>query len=104
MTGTHPDPAADPTMIRGSVVTHRRRCGKPGCRCAGGELHESIVLSYSEAGRTRFAMLPPDEVDAVTAAVARYRAAQTELVAAGEAGRAALIERLGARRGRRARG
>ncbi len=23
-------------MIRGSVVVHRRRCGKPTCRCAGG--------------------------------------------------------------------
>jgi len=38
-----------PRMIRGSVVTHRRRCGKPTCRCAAGEaLHESTVLSYSE--------------------------------------------------------
>ena len=44
-------------MIRGSVVTHRRRCGKPNCRCADGEaLHESTVLSYSEGGRTRFVM------------------------------------------------
>ena len=37
------------------------------------------MLSYSEAGRTRFAMLPPDEVDAVRTAVACYRAAETEL-------------------------
>lgn len=36
-----PDAARVPGMIRSSVVTHRRRCGKPTCRCATGEaLHE----------------------------------------------------------------
>lgn len=89
-------------MVRGSVVTHRRRCGKPTCRCAGGEqLHESTVLSYSEQGRTRFVMLPPGEVAAVRAAVERYRVAQAKLDAQGEAGRAALIERISADRGTR---
>lgn len=89
-------------MIRGSVVVHRRRCGKPTCRCAGGEdLHESTVLSYSERGRTRFVMLPSGEVAAVRAAVERYRAAQAKLEATGEAGRAALIGRLGDSRGSR---
>ncbi len=89
-------------MVRGSVVTHRRRCGKPTCRCAGGEsLHESTVLSYSERGRTRFVMLAPGEVAAVRAAVERYRAAQAKLEAAGEAGRTALITRLDAGRGTR---
>ncbi|MGI9001491.1 MAG: DUF6788 family protein [Pseudonocardia sp.] len=88
-----------PRMVRGSVVVHRRRCGKPTCRCAGGEqLHESTVLSYSERGRTRFLMLPPGEVAAVRAAVERYRAAQTRLEIQGEAGRAAWIERLRADR------
>jgi hypothetical protein len=86
-------------MVRGSVVTHRRRCGKPTCRCASGEqLHESTVLSYSEAGRTRFVMLSPDDVAAVRAAVERYRAAQAQLEAAGEAGRAQLINALSTRR------
>jgi hypothetical protein len=99
-----PEPGAQrwPRMVRGSVVTHRRRCGQPNCRCATGEeLHESTVLSYSEAGRTRFVMLPAGEVAAVRAAVERYRAAQAMLAADGEAGRAALIARLAARRGRR---
>jgi hypothetical protein len=88
-------------MIRGSVVVHRRRCGKPNCRCATGQLHESTVLSYSERGRTRFVMLPPAEVAAVSEAVDRYRAAEAELTAAGEAGRAALVTRLATRRGPR---
>ncbi|MGH3612977.1 MAG: DUF6788 family protein [Pseudonocardia sp.] len=84
-----------PRMVRGSVVTHRRRCGKPTCRCADGEQpHESTVLSYSQQGRTRFLMLPPGEVAVVRAAVDRYRAAQAKLETQGEAGRTALIERL----------
>lgn len=88
-------------MIRGSVVAHRRRCGKSNCRCAdGSSLHESTVLSYSQAGRTRTVMLAADEVAAVSAAVARYRAAQASVRAAGEAGLAALIARDGDRSAR----
>ena len=91
------DAPAVPRMVRGSVVVHRRRCGKPTCRCAGGEaLHESTVLSYSEQGRTRFVMLPAAQVAAVRAAVERYRAAQAKLDAQGEVGRAALITTLAA--------
>jgi hypothetical protein len=91
-----------PRMIRGSVVVHRRRCGKPTCRCADGQaLHEATVLSYSERGRTRFVMLPAAQVAAVRAAVERYRAAQAKLEARGEAGRAALITALSAGRGPR---
>lgn len=89
-------------MIRGSVVVHRRRCGKPTCRCAGGQaLHESRVLSYSERGRTRFVMLPAGQVAAVRAAVERYRAAQAKLEAQGEAGRAALLAALAAEKRQR---
>jgi hypothetical protein len=46
-------------------------------------------------------MLPQAEVAAVAEAVDRYRAAEAELAAAGEAGRAALIGRLAGRRERR---
>jgi len=91
-------------MVRGSVVVHRRRCGKANCRCVGGEsLHEATVLSYSEGGRTRFVMLPAAEVASVRAAVDRYRGEQARLDEAAEAGRAALVERLKAQRDRRRR-
>lgn len=87
--------AGRPDMIRGSVVTHRRKCGKRGCRCAAGEtLHEATVLSYSEAGRTRLLTLPAAEIAAVRAATERYRVALSAVEAQGEAGRAALIARL----------
>ncbi len=86
-------------LVRGSVVVHRRRCGKANCRCAGGEnLHEATVLSYSEGGRTRFLMLPEAEVASVRAAVDRYRAEKAKLEAKGEAGLAELVARLGSGR------
>lgn len=91
-----------PRKIRGSVVTQRRRCGKPSCRCSDGkQLHESTVLSYSEGGRNRTVMLAPEEVAKVRAAVKRYRAAQADLEAEGNAGLAALLaRRTDARRAR----
>ena len=32
---------ARPLVLRGTLTTFRRRCGKPSCRCATGEPHES---------------------------------------------------------------
>ena len=63
-----------PRLVRGSVVTHRRRCGKPNCRCADGEaLHETTVLSYSEGGRTRLLTLPADQVASAGSVNSRVR-------------------------------
>jgi hypothetical protein len=95
-----------PGLLRGSLVTLRRRCGKPGCRCADGEqLHETPALSYSDGGRTRVLTLTEAEVPAVAAALHRYRAAQAELEARAKAGLAALADRIAADRaaGRRPR-
>jgi len=71
-------------LIRGSLVTLRRRCGKANCRCVDGQsLHEAPALSYSEGERTRMLMLTDavlaDVVLAdVVAATACYRAATRE--------------------------
>jgi hypothetical protein len=82
-----------PRYLRGSVVVNRRRCGKPTCRCAtGAALHETTVLSYSEAGRTKFVPLRPEQVAAVRAAVGRYRAAQAALEEKANAALAGLVE------------
>jgi len=87
-------PGRFPRKIHGSVVVQRRRCGKRSCRCADGkQLHESTVLSYSEGGRNRTVMLAPEEIAKVRAAVERYRAAQSDLEAEGNAGLAALLSR-----------
>ncbi len=91
-----------PRLIRGSVIVHRHRCGKPTCRCATAEhLHESVVLSYSEAGRTRFLMLPAERVAAVRAATERYRALKARLQAQADQGLAELVAHLAPARGRR---
>lgn len=83
--------------MRGSVVTHRRRCGKPNCRCADGEaLHETTVLSYAEGGRSRLLRLPADQVAAVRAATERYRERRQRLEADGQAGLQTLVARFGA--------
>ena len=44
---------ARPLVLRGTLTTFRRRCGKPTCRCATGEPHESPALTYTEGGRTK---------------------------------------------------
>ena len=90
-----------PRLVRGSVVTHRRRCGKPNCRCAVGEaLHATTVLSYSEGGRSRLLRLPADQVAAVRAATERYRERRQRLEADGQAGLQTLVARFGAGSGR----
>lgn len=38
-------------LLRGYVYSSLRRCGKPSCHCAGGELHEALVLAASVGGR-----------------------------------------------------
>ena len=82
-------------MLRGTVVTHRRRCGKQNCRCASGEvLHEQVILSYSLESRARSVTLPAELVETVRAATARYRAARQRLEAEGNAGLEALLGQL----------
>lgn len=84
-----------PTMLRGTVVTHRRRCGKPNCRCANGEaLHEEVVLSYSLQSRARSVRLPPELIEPVRAATARYRDAREMLETQGNAGLDRLVRHL----------
>jgi hypothetical protein len=87
-----------PLVLRGTLTTFRRRCGKPACRCATGEPHESPALSYTERGRTKTLTLTAAEVAEVRAALARYQQARAELEAAAEAGIATLRQRRGARR------
>ena len=86
-------------LLRGSLVTLRRRCGKPNCRCAHGDPHETPALSYSEAGRTKTVTLRAEDVPAVEAALSRYEQARAQLEAQALAG----IRALAARRARRAR-
>jgi len=78
--------AGEPLVVRGSIITLRRRCGKPGCRCSSGELHETPALSYSVEGKTRMLTLGDADVEEVAAALARYEAARQGLEARALAG------------------
>ena len=60
-------------LLAGTLYTHRRKCGKPNCRCAGGELHESTVLSYRGQGRPQNISPPPEQVDALRQMTDDYR-------------------------------
>jgi hypothetical protein len=60
-------------VIKGTVYELRRRCGKPGCKCARGELHARMVLSASEGGKTRLQVIPHGFLVEVQAKVRRYQ-------------------------------
>jgi hypothetical protein len=63
--------------LGGSLVEQSRRCGKPGCRCAGGELHGPYVyLSVGKAAGRRSLLYVPEAL----AGLVRRRVALTESV------------------------
>lgn len=60
-------------MTKGTVYEMKRKCGKPGCRCATGELHASMVLSWSEDGSTRIRTIPKGKLTEVRSLTERYQ-------------------------------
>jgi hypothetical protein len=83
-------------FLRGSLTLMRHACGKPSCRCARGEKHESWYLAYSDRGRKRMVSVPRESLDAVREWIARHREAKGCLEALSQAG-------LGRLRGRKER-
>ena len=70
-------------LLPGSLYTLRRKCGKPNCHCARGELHESTALSYRGEGRPRNVSPSSDQIDTLrkmTDDYRRVRQARAELV------------------------
>jgi hypothetical protein len=66
-------------LVRGSLINLRRKCGKPICSCAEGEMHTTPALSYSVKGKTRILTLRSSDVAAVKQALLNYRRAAAEL-------------------------
>jgi hypothetical protein len=60
-------------MVQGSFYLLRRKCGKPNCRCARGELHPAYVLTRSEAGKDRLYPVPKEQRGEVRKRAAEYR-------------------------------
>ena len=64
---------SDRPVIKGTVYELRRRCGKPGCKCARGELHARMVVSASEKGKTRLRVIPRGFLVEAQQKVGRYQ-------------------------------
>jgi hypothetical protein len=64
---------SDRPVIKGTVYELKRRCGKPGCKCARGELHGRMVVSASEGGKTRLQVIPHGYLVEVQEKVRRYQ-------------------------------
>jgi hypothetical protein len=57
----------------GSLVEKYRKCGKPGCKCAQGELHgPALYLSRRVDGKTRYDYVPKDKADLARVLVERH--------------------------------
>lgn len=75
-----------PSLLRGSLICLRRKCGKLNCRCLHGKPHTSPALSYSQRGKTRMLTLPAAQVPQVCAALKRYHHGLQRLERQAEAG------------------
>lgn len=72
-------PITQPLLLRGSLITLSRRCGKPNCHCTDGEPHATPALSYSVGGRTFILTLRAKDIPEVKQALRSYRRAQRDL-------------------------
>ena len=45
-------------FLRGTLTLRNIRCGKPGCRCARGELHSCLYLVRRQGGKLRQLFVP----------------------------------------------
>jgi hypothetical protein len=83
-----------PSVLRGSLICLRRKCGKPNCRCRVGKAHASPALSYSQRGQTKILTLPRALVPQVRAALRRYLHSQKRLQHQANAGLRQLAGQL----------
>lgn len=70
-------------LTPGSFYLLKRKCGKPSCRCARGQLHTVWVLTRSESGKHKLYTVPPEqraEIRKRAAAWRRYQRARARLL------------------------
>ena len=87
-------PIAIPSVLRGSLICLRRKCGRPNCHCARGQPHASPALSYSQGGKTKILTLPPSSLPEVRAALRRYHQDQQRLERQANTGLRQLAQQL----------
>ena len=59
-------------LVKGNVCELARKCGKPSCACAEGKLHRTMVLSWSEEGKTRLMTIPEGRLEELQEKSERY--------------------------------
>jgi len=60
-------------FIKGAVYPLRRKCGKKGCRCEKGALHQTLVLAVPQQGRKRIRTVPQGQKQRWRLLAGRYR-------------------------------
>lgn len=63
----------DRPFVCGSLIKMRNQCGKPNCKCAGGERHESLCLSIRVEGKRKMLHVPKHLEKTVTEWVEDYK-------------------------------
>lgn len=55
-------------VLHGSLTIQERRCGKPGCRCARGQLHGpyTYLSVTAPSGRSRLVYVPAELAEVVS--------------------------------------
>lgn len=66
-------------LLRGSLITLKRKCGKPTCACADGEPHTTPAISYSVKGKTHILTLRSADMPMIRQALNNYKVAAAEL-------------------------
>jgi len=69
-------------LVKGNVYEMARKCGKPSCICTRGQLHKSLVLSWSHQGKTRLKSIPAEnlaELRRKSEEYLRFRRARAQL-------------------------
>jgi hypothetical protein len=63
-------------LTHGTLISRRRVCGKPSCRCAKGQLHEGLYLVVTEGGKPRQMYVPQSWAAAVRQWIENYQQAR----------------------------
>jgi hypothetical protein len=71
-------------LVKGNVYELARKCGKPSCGCAEGQLHRSTVLSWSHQGKTKLLTIPPEKLDRLRTGSEQYLQYRRARARAGE--------------------
>ncbi len=66
----------DKGIVRGSLVTREKVCGKPNCKCARGERHVAQYLVMSQGGKKRQLFVPAEMEAQVKRWLDNYRLSQ----------------------------